>query len=323
MKVQASAARWSWVPTGARRGHQSLAVPTADRVNRPALPAAFRRVLGLAPAWLISLALLFAVGTAHAEDADKEAAARALRDAAKVHYDARRYDQAASLYLSAFEVTSNPAYLFNAARSEQRSYRLDDAEKHFRQFIALSAEDRAGVKRAELHLSEITDARAAGAGRRPAAAPVAPKQAPPPVVVPKPAPPPVVAPQAPVVAASPEPSPAPAPAGSWRGPVGWTAIGLGGVAVAAGTWLLLDANSDAAALDDRIHAKGGPTLSFDEAVTETDTINGHITRGWAVAGAGAACALVGAWLLAGDGPADAAHLSPVVGPRLVGFVLGF
>ena len=277
----------------------------------------------------VALATLFAPAVSWADDeraTGSDAAGRELREAAKVHYDARRYEKAATLYHAAFDVTRNPAYLFNAARAEQRAYQLDKAERDFNTYIRVAPSDSDGITRARLHLSEIHDARSAFAKQgkegkpsdppaeqegKPSGAPSLPAEK-------KPAAPSTVMQPAPF-----PPRPANAEAGSgWRGPVGWAGVGLGVAGVAIGAWVLVDADLASTDLDKKLYAQGGPSLSYAAADAETRRINERLLLGWGVAGAGVVCVAAGTWLLL-RGDDDRTVLAPTVAPGRIGFVLHF
>lgn len=89
----------------------------------------------------------------------KQAAMGAL-NLANLRYEEGKFDEAATLYLQAWDLHREPAFLFNAARAEMRAFALDWSEAHFRDLLALPQLDAQVRKHVELHLDEIAAYRA-------------------------------------------------------------------------------------------------------------------------------------------------------------------
>lgn len=93
-----------------------------------------------------------------AADTDKAAAMGALK-LAKHYYDQGEFKKAAERFREAYAIDANPAFLFNAARAEQRGFMLDEAERDFNAVLAASKDDKMR-HRAQVHLQEIKAYRA-------------------------------------------------------------------------------------------------------------------------------------------------------------------
>jgi len=83
-----------------------------------------------------------------------EAAAMGALKLAKHYYDKGDFKKAAERFREAYGIHPNPAFLFNAARAEQRGFMLDDAERDFKEVLKKS-KDKTMRHRAEVHLQEI------------------------------------------------------------------------------------------------------------------------------------------------------------------------
>ena len=191
------------------------------------------------------LALAPAEAAAQATDDGDEAALGAHKLATHM-YNAGNFKEAAELYHTAFKLDPRPAFLFNAARSEQRIMLLDAAELHFKQVMELEGLDAATRSRVAMHLQEIATVRAALAAAQaavvatkspedgqPQGQPGAKPETPPgePALKPEPAkvaPPEVPAP-APVVPAPAAVAPPTVTVSqeAWKGTAGWASLGTG------------------------------------------------------------------------------------------------
>lgn len=229
-----------------------------------------------------------------AQEADKEAAAQTILLAANAHYEAGRFDKAAAMYTTAFEVSRNPAYLFNAGRAWQRAYALDKAEGLLRRYLELEKRDDRGIRRATLHLQEIAAARKAlaeaeargekkgqaegdgdkgGGDKGPGIAPGDGRGV-----------------------ASPGPARA-----IWMRRAGWGLSGLGAISAIAGAWLLASALDDRATLDEALADKNADGkiqgLSYTDYRPREDDINDRVVRADLLIGAGVIAAGAGLTLL--------------------------
>ena len=227
-------------------------------------------------------------------------------------YKAGDFKKAAELYHTAFKINPQPAFLFNAARSEQRIMLLDEAEKHFEQVLTLVGLDDRTRSRTKMHLQEIATVRKAlASAQAKAAAAKKPevKQTPKPVVKPtpkpevKPAPKPVKAPVAegPVKAAQP-PVTVTTGQGAWQGTAGWASLGTGVVLAGIGGWLLISYMGDQTALDQKQETLDGAgkvaDISFEEYEEEQQSLWTRRGLGAGAVGIGLAAVGVGAWMLA-------------------------
>lgn len=288
----------------------------------------------LRPAWWGAAALaglMCAAMTlpAVADDDRKDAAALTILETANEHYKAKRFAKAEQLYLTAFEVSKNPAYLFNAGRAAQRAFALDRAEKHFQHYLSKELNNPKGVARARLHLQEVDEARSAlkrasesAAAGQPAA--VVPTPAAPQVNASKPA----AAQPVPVDAAREEPTPVQAPkpaaagvatesSASWRGPAGWAATGVGAAVAGYGAWVLITALIDRGDMDAELAKKddAGKITGLQYAVYRDweEASNDEIVWGHTLLWPGVALLGAGAWLLLGDHKQGQAAFVPAPG----------
>ncbi len=99
-------------------------------------------------------------------EASKKSAAMAALKVAKHYYDAKQFAKAAERFHEAWGIDPNPAFLFNAARSEMRAFKLDQAEGHFKQYLGLKRIDAEGRRRASVHLDEVAAQRKVMAQQR-------------------------------------------------------------------------------------------------------------------------------------------------------------
>ena len=99
-------------------------------------------------------ALIVTAAPAHAIDNKKTAMALA-QQAAKA-FEAGDMDRAAQAYLEAWHTdSSEPNYLYGAARAEQSAGQRDRADEHYRQFVAMEAADPVRVAKAKGYLTEF------------------------------------------------------------------------------------------------------------------------------------------------------------------------
>ncbi len=238
------------------------------------------------------LVLALAAGGASAEEGQDTALS--AHKLATHMYKSGNFKKAAELYHTAFKIDPQPAFLFNAARSEQRAMLLAAAEEHLRQVLALKGVDSLTRSRSELHLQEVIAVRKALASAE-AKGTNAPTEG--------------------VRASSPPPKPAKEPAatavvvkeGGWKGSAGWASLGAGAILAGLGTWLLISYLGDQAALDERHEALDDNGLVADISYAEYKQEQGSLwTRrglGMGAAGAGLAAMGAGAWMLM-TAPAD-------------------
>ena len=243
-----------------------------------------------------------------------------ILETANEHYKAKRFAKAEQLYLTAFEVSKNPAYLFNAGRAAQRAFALDRAEKHFQRYLSQEKNNPKGLSRAKLHLQEVEEARAAlkrasalATAARPA--PLSPPTAPAPAA-PAAAPPAAGAKAAPTVAQAPPPPVATAAAtapGGWRTPLGWAATGAGAAVAGYGAWLLIAVLIDRGDMDAELDKKddAGKITGLQYSVYRDweEAANEDVFMGHTLLWPGVALLGAGAWLLlSDDGPGTAAFV---------------
>lgn len=216
-------------------------------------------------------------------------ASAALLKVAAAEYAAGHFEKAAGLFLTCFDVDAkNMSCLFNAARAEQRSFQLDKAEAHFRQFLAVNEADETGRKRAQIHLQEVSEMRAQLKKQQ---APVESAPVPPPLapVLPTPAPT--------VVQRHETPS-----EGAWKSTAGWSSVGAGVAMVATATALFLMASSDQADLDAATGKTDGSGLisgiGRDDYVQRQNSVNTRTYVADALLAIGVVSAGAGTWLLA-------------------------
>ncbi len=280
----------------------------------------------------IVAALMMGVAAApdiQAADASREKAAFGALELAKLHYKEGRYEQAAKLFHQAYQIHPIPGFLFNAARAEQRAFKLDAAQKDYQRVIDLKDVDAETKRRAQLHLKEIIETRKhfGVKGRKPGeAAATAPTKTPPKKVSPEAKAPSKAPPKTPVKAVSaPNPPPgvskeAPSP---WNKPAGWASLGVGLIAAGLGGVMWAGVESDQAALtketDKRDSSDKIPDLEWNEYTAEQDQLNSD-RKLWAVSTfAGVAVASAGAYLL--WGMSDGGDVALMPGPTGRSFTL--
>ena len=272
-----------------------------------------------------------------------EAAALAILQAAKKHYSNKSFIKAAQMFATAYEVSGNPAYLFNAGRAYQRGYKLDEAEKHFKRCLSLVKDKKNPmVHRAKIHLQEIQEARSAiaaavktASGSSLASSPPKPKpQVTPPDASKKPdktpsetKPAPAKAPQAGADAAKKSVSAKRSPKPSWKRYTSWGLIAGGGVTGAVAAWMMASATNDKNALQDDVkrNTKGGKVvMSKADYDQEVSSINSRIYTGYGLFAAGIALVGTGAWMMAGPSKTKAeVAISPMPGGVRFGFAARF
>ncbi len=256
----------------------------------------------------VAIAVVIAMGsasTALAQTGEGEKTARGILKSANEHYQASRFDKAARMYITAHEVSGNPAYIYNAGRAEQRAFRLDAAEKHFREYLRLEKKDERGIARARQRLQEIEESRAALARANAKGKAAAKVESTPP-------------PAASSNAASADLRGDAGASTGWSRATTGTALLLVGLGVGgAGGWLLWDALGEQSDFDGRIEESAGKDglygLGYDAYSTEQEKINNSVIVGDVVLGTGAVVAAVGAWLLLTDSPTTSVAFD--VGPQ--------
>ncbi len=132
----------------------------------------------------MTLALLFALHLAHAQDGD-DARARELYDNGATLYDEGRYEDAVAAFEEAYRLSKRPALLFNIANALERLARYDEALDVLSRYRAYApADERETLDRRITMLERrATEQKAAAA-----AAPPPPPPAPAAVVVATPTP---------------------------------------------------------------------------------------------------------------------------------------
>jgi tetratricopeptide (TPR) repeat protein len=182
------------------------------------------------PAFAAIALFVLLVGSARADESTT-AQARALYDKAIAHYDLAEYETAITEFKQAYELTREPALLFNIAQAHRLHRDYEQALHFYKTYLELlpDAPNRAD---AQVQIRKMKEA--LKAAHPPAAAP--PVASPP--VAPAPVPPaPAVASPPPLVAAAP-PAPRPTPfARTRRGQATIALAVVGGAALiaAAGT----------------------------------------------------------------------------------------
>ncbi len=124
-----------------------------------------RRLVGLIMAACCASATVCPDRPAAAQEAISDGAMGALK-LAKFHYEKGHFDKAAALFLEAYQIQPRAEFLFNAARAYHRGMKLDEAEKRYRECLALKDVEPAVVKRIDLHLSEVVAIKTALAAAR-------------------------------------------------------------------------------------------------------------------------------------------------------------
>ncbi|HAN31855.1 MAG TPA: hypothetical protein DCQ06_09685 [Myxococcales bacterium] len=87
-------------------------------------------------------------------------AAMGALELAKHHYKRGNFKKAAKLFLEAYSIHPNTAFLFNAGRAQQRAFKLTDAEDIYRKYLKAERKDQRGRSRASMHIKEIQEVRA-------------------------------------------------------------------------------------------------------------------------------------------------------------------
>jgi tetratricopeptide (TPR) repeat protein len=281
-----------------------------------------------------------------------EAASGALQ-LARHHYEKGDYARAAGLFHEAFGIDPVPAYLFNAARAEQRGFLLDEAERDFGRFLGLPGAESAAKARAETHLKEVRETRAqlaatreqdkkalearlraelaartkaekaleqGGTGVEGAAGPGAQALEVGPVprrqpVDPTPSPTPTPGLKAPATVRAEAPA--------WRGVAAWSGLGTGAACLLGAGGLWLWASGDQSALDEKnaeVDGEGYITgISYGAAKSEQESINSRLLGAEVLGGVGLLAAGLGAWLLLSEPERASLRL----GPRSVGVAWAF
>ncbi len=295
--------------------------PTRKQMGRAA-PTVTRLVLWPITALIIASMTLGAPLQASGNE-QKEAAALAILQAAKKHYSNKSFIKAAQMFSTAFEISGNPAYLFNAGRAYQRGYKLDEAEKHFKRCLSL-VKDKSNpmVRRASVHLQEIQEARSAIAAAVKTASGSSlvspPAQKPPPKAKPAEPDQPVTKPGEPSTADQPtdsgkdatkkpvEQPPITKPA--WKTYTSWGLVGGGGVMGAVAAWMMASATGDKNKLDEQVKSstkEGKVVMSKATYDDKVGTINSKIYTGYGLFAAGIALVGTGAWMMSGPSKDDA------------------
>ncbi len=248
---------------------------------------------------LIALFVLSSAPTILSAEGDDSATQKIL-SSANEHYKAGRFAKATGMYVTAHELSGNSAFLFNAGRSEQRAFRLDSAEKHFRAYLAAEKSNESGIAKANLHLKEISEARAAlkkEGDTHKAAAATAKAAAAKAEAARKKA---EQAREAAVSAAQSKPAPSRADDAGSRAMIGIGLLVIGVGSAGAGAFVLSNAGGEQSDLDKQIEGKtrgdGLVNMPYAGYKTEQGKINDKVVLGDTMIGAGVVVAAVGAWL---------------------------
>ncbi len=271
---------------------------------------------------LLAVAAILLVGisaTPALAETSPEAKKRAMAalEIAKQYYAEKEFRLAAKLFHKAYSLDPKPAFLYNAARAEQRGFMLEEAQRDYERLIGLKNADAETRKRAKIKLEEVREAREHY------------KPAPKIEKADKPAP---VKAEAEAEAVQPaakaettatvepekqvtkkevqvhvvnfaEPSPS-----RW---LGWLSLGLGSASLAVGSMIALQSHTQASELREEVNVAtvaGQEKLStpdYDSKQEEVDDskqeeVDGHNSKtitGLVLAGIGVVVAGVGAYLL--------------------------
>ena len=233
---------------------------------------------------------------------------------AKHHYKQGNFKKAATLFIEAYGIHPNPAFLFNAGRAQQRAFALSEAEATYKKYLQVEQKDKRGRSRAEMHLSEIAEvrkqlkrAREEGQAKAPATAPTtAPAKTADKAQAPTPQ-----APSKPAVTATPaavaKPVAQPPVAAVSRAPMSagrlmaWVSAVGGALGVVGGAVLLVQGESTAQSLASKVETQGGKSvnLSMSKAAYQSDYDHVQNMRlgGGVAIGVGVVATAVGTYLL--------------------------
>jgi hypothetical protein len=255
----------------------------------------------------VSITLVAAPQLARADSLD---AAIELAKKAQEHLDARRFEKAAELFRSAYDISEEAPLLFNAARAEQRAaaaatgkkrlalYKL--SEQHYAAYLEHDKAAKRGKRRATVELEQVRTnikvvetalAKDAEAARARADAEAARRRA--------------------EEEARRKPSTIERTtvikqdSGEARAILGWGTVGVGVLSAAGGGILLGVANNDAKTLNDKLAQQVDGTIfgtDHNDATEDANAIRTKRIIGWSMAGVGVAALGVGTWLAltAGD-----------------------
>lgn len=249
----------------------------------------------------LTLATLFALpANAMAAQLSKAEEAAAVSIAARAKAREGRFGLCATMYHEAWRMDpKQPGYLYSAARCEQKAGQLAKAERDYLAFMKTVSAGHQMYGRANQHLREVRAAQARQLAKRRAAAVRQGKDKG------------KGAKNKPPVKATARKVPKPnggAAGGVRRGAddgalLGWTVAGTGAALSGVGIWLLMDAASRIADLEQRLTRDGDnpiTAISHDDAVAEQDAANLRRGLGFALTGVGVAGVGLGAWLALRD-----------------------
>ncbi len=278
--------------------------------------------------------------SASALTADQKAEMKQHYERGQRAYDIGKYADAIDEYAKVYEISGNPAMLFNIAQAHRLNNQVPEAVRFYRRYLqrAPNAPNRADVEQKIAELEKLPDNRSPAPALTPAPpAPPLPSAAAPAPAPPAPAPPPPPPPPAPVVTAPPAPPPAattpiepvpvgppgapiePVPAASgggngriW-GVVALLGVGAGGLVLASFEGLAASSKADTIAAQSR----GGKV--FDPSVETAGRRENAIAITAAIVG-GAALITGGVLLLTGS-HAAAAEAAPRPGVSFVPWIV--
>ena len=241
-----------------------------------------RTLLRVAAVTAVTLLLAAVPRFSLGQEADPAKAAYAL---ALHHYKAGDFKKAAPIFHQAYSIRQLPVFLFNAARSEQKSGQFQAAKKSYEKLLqSKDLPEQISVK-ARGYLEEVTaelkKKEQAEAARR-----AAERQR-------------KLAQRA-------------AASASTRKLIAWGTLGGGALLLGAGGYFLATWASGQAALDDQVADRDGGDvvgISFEAYTAEQDRLDRTGLIGGAAFGVGAVAAGLGAWLAFSGGNDKAAQTS--------------
>jgi tetratricopeptide (TPR) repeat protein len=272
--------------------HDGPCVKT-DHTNAPTY-----RAIALLVAAIVLVSAHAAPRTAYGNDAQQKRAMAAL-EIAKQYYGEKDFKEAARLFHKAFSLDPKPAFLYNAARSEQRGFMLKEAQRDFQRILDLKDIDPETRKRSMVHLEEVRELGAHMKEETSSPSKGSEAAAKPPLGAAKPEPT-STKPQDPATAA--QTAVANTPTGQ-SSILAWSTVGLGGVSLAIGTVMALGGYSAANEISDElfdIDAGKSPKISpaaWDKRIAEKSDHESKMTTGTVLAGVGVIAAGVGTYLL--------------------------
>ena len=268
---------------------------------------------------VVVLTVLFCLSSAAlagAPPVQKQREAKKYLKAANVHFDAKRWDEAADEYKKALALVHHPDIVWNIARCYEEKDVFLPAILYYQNYLrekGISAKRRteAEKKVIELQRRHAEATKPVVVTKPPVVEPVVTKPEPAPV---KPEPAPTTKPEpttaAPVMVLSRSQGPQTA---TW----GWVTLGVGAAVGVTGGILLALGKGEYAAVND---AEGTGDLKTGitraQALDHQDTGDTYITTGWILAGVGGAALVTAIVLVAIDGGEASGRRGVSVSPLL-------